>query len=139
MNSTARSAAGSCPATSPIRSSGSTTCRRKPFSGGSAPGTWRAGSIPRFQFALDWDLFARFHIAGCKVVRVPYFLGCFRVHAEQKTSQDIHTVGANEMSRVRLRFHGPDKDHASMIERHARRIRLRGALSARLMAAGIRW
>ena len=99
-----------------------------------------AGGIdPSFQFALDWDLLARFHIAGCKVVRVPYFLGCFRVHAEQKTSQDIHTVGANEMSRVRLRFHGPDKDHASMIERHARRIRLRGALSARLMAAGIRW
>jgi hypothetical protein len=74
---------------------------------------------PEFQFALDWDLLARFHIAGCKVVRVPYFLGCFRVHAEQKTSQDIHTTGADEMSRVRLRFHGPDKDHAAMIERHA--------------------
>ncbi len=99
-----------------------------------------AGGIdPSFQFALDWDLLARFRQAGCKIVRLPYFLGCFRVHAQQKTSQVIHTTGAQEMTRIRSRFHGPEKDNATNIERHARRIRFRGALTARLHAAGIRW
>jgi len=99
-----------------------------------------AGGIdPSFQFALDWDLLARFQKAGCRIVRLPYFLGCFRVHSQQKTSQVIHTTGADEMARIRLRFHGTDKDNAAMIERHARRIRFRGALAARLQACGIRW
>jgi len=99
-----------------------------------------AGGIdPSFQFALDWDLLARFRQAGCRIVRLPYFLGCFRVHAQQKTSQVIHTTGAQEMSRIRSRFHGPERDNAANIERHARRIRFRGALTARLHAAGIRW
>jgi hypothetical protein len=99
-----------------------------------------AGGIdPSFQFALDWDLLARFHKAGCRIVRLPYFLGCFRVHAQQKTSQAIHTTGADEMARIRLRFHGTEKDNAAMIESHARRIRFRGALTARLKACGIRW
>jgi len=98
-----------------------------------------AGGIdPSFQFALDWDLLARFHQAGCTIVRLPYFLGCFRVHLQQKTSQVIHTTGASEMARIRQRFHGKDKDDPAMIEKHARRIRHRGALSARLMALGIR-
>jgi glycosyltransferase involved in cell wall biosynthesis len=99
-----------------------------------------AGGIdPTFQFALDWDLLARFQQAGCKIVRLPYFLGCFRVHSQQKTSQVIHTTGADEMARIRLRFHGSEKDDAAMIEQHARRIRFRGAVTARLQAAGIRW
>jgi glycosyltransferase involved in cell wall biosynthesis len=99
-----------------------------------------AGGIdPSFQFALDWDLLARFRQADCRIVRLPYFLGCFRVHAQQKTSQVIHTTGAQEMSLIRSRFHGPEKDNAANIERHARRIRFRGALAARLQAAGIRW
>jgi ADP-heptose:LPS heptosyltransferase len=99
-----------------------------------------AGGIdPTFQFALDWDLLARFHKAGCRIVRIPYFLGCFRVHPQQKTSQVIHTTGAEEMARIRLRFHGSEKDDAAMIERHARRIRFRGALAARRQAMGLRW
>jgi ADP-heptose:LPS heptosyltransferase/GT2 family glycosyltransferase len=99
-----------------------------------------AGGIdPTFQFALDWDLLARFRQAGCRIVRLPYFLGCFRVHAHQKTSQVIHTTGAQEMSRIRSRFHGPENDSAANIERHARRLRFRGGLTARLHAAGIRW
>jgi ADP-heptose:LPS heptosyltransferase/GT2 family glycosyltransferase len=97
------------------------------------------GIDPSFQFALDWDLLARFHKAGLKIVRVPYFLGCFRIHAQQKTSQAIHTTGADEMARIRTRFHGSAKDNPAEIERHARRIRFRGALSARLLAAGVRW
>src|SRR5262249_36979350 len=37
-----------------------------------------------FQFALDWDLLIRFRDAGARFVRLPRFLGGFRVHAQQK-------------------------------------------------------
>ena len=97
------------------------------------------GIDPSFQFALDWDLLARFQQAGCKLVRVPYFLGAFRVHAEQKTSQAIHTVGADEMARIRTRFHGPRQDDWTTIDAFARRTRFRGAIVARLLALGMRW
>ncbi len=99
-----------------------------------------AGGIdPTFQFALDWDLLARFQQAGCRLVRVPYFLGAFRVHPEQKTSQAIHTTGADEMRRIRTRFHGERQDDFATIDRHARHTRFWGAITARLLALGIRW
>jgi ADP-heptose:LPS heptosyltransferase/GT2 family glycosyltransferase len=99
-----------------------------------------AGGIdPSFHFALDWDLLARFQQAGCHIVRVPYFLGAFRVHAEQKTSQAIHTTGADEMRRIRTRFHGEKQDDFETINRHAREARFWGAITARLHAVGIRW
>jgi glycosyltransferase involved in cell wall biosynthesis len=98
------------------------------------------GLDPSFQFALDWDLLARFTQAGLRAVRLPYFLGCFRVHHEQKTSQHIHSTGAEEMARVRTRFHGPERQSdMEMINTWARRIRFRGAITARLHALGIRW
>ena len=99
-----------------------------------------AGGIdPSFQFALDWDLLARFQTAGCRIVRVPYFLGCFRLHAGQKTHHAIHTTGAEEMARVRRRFHpGREQDFAT-IDAYARKTRFRGALTARLVGAGLRW
>lgn len=100
----------------------------------------RVGGIdPSFQFALDWDLLARFHQAGCKTVRVPYFLGAFRVHSEQKTTQVIHTTGADEMRRIRTRFHGEKQDDPESIDYHAKRSRFRGAITARLHDLGIRW
>jgi ADP-heptose:LPS heptosyltransferase/glycosyltransferase involved in cell wall biosynthesis len=100
----------------------------------------KAGGIdPSFQFALDWDLLARFHRAGCLIKRVPYFLGCFRVHAEQKTSQAIHTTGAEEMTRIRTRFHGEKQNDGDTINRYARSTRFRGAITARLQAIGLRW
>ncbi|MGH7955497.1 MAG: glycosyltransferase [Opitutaceae bacterium] len=98
-----------------------------------------AGGIdPSYQFALDWDLLARFQQAGCRMVRVPYFIGAFRLHAEQKTSQAIHTTGAEEMRRIRTRFHGERQDDFETINRHARQARFRGALTARLHEVGIR-
>ncbi len=100
----------------------------------------RAGGIdPSFQFALDWDLLARFQQAGCRLVRLPYFLGAFRVHAEQKTSQAIHTTGADEMRRIRTRFHGERQDDFETINRHARHARFWGAITARLFGLGLRW
>lgn len=100
----------------------------------------RAGGLdPAFQFALDWDLLARFTQAGLRIVRLPRFLGCFRVHEAQKTHQHIHSTGAEEMARVRRSFHGPDKaDDMLMVEAWARRTRLRGAVTARLLSWGIR-
>jgi hypothetical protein len=97
------------------------------------------GIDPSFQFALDWDLLARFQQAGCQIKRVPYFLGAFRVHSEQKTSQAIHTVGAAEMRRIRARFHGERSDEHELIEQHARDARFWGAVTSRLHGVGIRW
>jgi glycosyltransferase involved in cell wall biosynthesis len=54
-----------------------------------------------FQFALDWELLLRFRNSGARMVRVPYFLACFRVHEEQKTSSQIREVGKPEMLKIR--------------------------------------
>lgn len=73
---------------------------------------WRArcyqeigGLDETFQFALDWDLLSRFEQACFTIRRLPYFLGCFRVHPEQKTSAKILSVGEQEMQRIRRRIH----------------------------------
>lgn len=95
------------------------------------------GLDPTFQFALDWDLLARFQQAGARIVRLPYFLGCFRLHSEQKTSAHIHTTGHEEMTRIRTRIHGPNPD-PSRIEHYARKARFQAALHARLHQLGVR-
>ena len=59
-----------------------------------------------FQFAMDWDLLLRLRESGARFARVPRFLGAFRVHASQKTSDRLETVGAMEMARLRERVHG---------------------------------
>jgi glycosyltransferase involved in cell wall biosynthesis len=58
-----------------------------------------------FGYALDWDLLLRFRDAGARMVRLPRFLGAFRVHREQRTSAD-RTRGLEEMSRLRERVWG---------------------------------
>lgn len=59
------------------------------------------GIDPSFRFALDWDLFVRFQRAGAKMVRLPYFMGGFRVHPDQKNAVTLHTDGYPEMKRIR--------------------------------------
>lgn len=59
-----------------------------------------------FQFAMDWDLLLRFREAGACIVRLPYFMGLFRVHAAQKTSGLINDIGFVEMQRLRSRVLG---------------------------------
>jgi glycosyltransferase involved in cell wall biosynthesis len=59
-----------------------------------------------FKFALDWDLILRFRAAGAKFVRLPRFLGAFRVHTQSKTSADLASTGEPEMERLRERCHG---------------------------------
>lgn len=96
------------------------------------------GIDPSFQFALDWDLIARFQHAGARIVRVPYFLGAFRVHVEQKTSAAIHTTGHQEMDRIRSRIHGSTPS-AAKLEQVARSTRLASGITARLFTLGLRF
>lgn len=42
-----------------------------------------------FSFAMDWDLLIRFRDAGACFAHIPFFLGGFRVHKNQKTSSEI--------------------------------------------------
>jgi glycosyltransferase involved in cell wall biosynthesis len=60
----------------------------------------------RFQFAMDWDLLLRFRDAGAKMVRLPSFMGLFRVHERQKTCAEINSTGFDEMQRLRTRAIG---------------------------------
>jgi hypothetical protein len=55
---------------------------------------------------MDWDLLLRFRDAGARFARLPRFLGAFRVHARQKTSQSMVSRGVEEMARLRRRCHG---------------------------------
>jgi len=67
----------------------------------------KAGGVDAsFRFAMDWDLLLRFQTAGAKIVRVPYFLACFRVHSAQKTTAQMHSVGQAEINRLRERTFG---------------------------------
>ncbi len=58
-----------------------------------------------FRFAMDWDLLLRFRAAGARFVRLPRFLGAFRIHPQQKT-QTLVDAGLEEMARLRTRCHG---------------------------------
>jgi carbamoyltransferase len=64
-----------------------------------------------FHFALDWDLLLRFLDAGARFVRLPRFLGAFRLHSEQKTSRQMFDLGVPEMDRLCRRSHGRPVPH----------------------------
>ena len=72
-----------------------------------------------FRFALDWDLLLRFRDAGAKIVRVPQFLGAFRVHPAQKTSAQVEELGEAEMARLRSRVLGREPERSEIL--HAMR------------------
>ncbi len=59
-----------------------------------------------FRFAMDWDLLLRFQAAGAKMVRLPRFLGAFRLHTSSKTMNVVTSNGVEEMGRLRQRVHG---------------------------------
>jgi glycosyltransferase involved in cell wall biosynthesis len=69
-----------------------------------------------FHFALDWDFILRAQASGFRFKRLPRFLGCFRVHDEQKTTAMME-VGHNKQRQLR-RIHlgrdptGPEVDRA---------------------------
>ena len=59
-----------------------------------------------FEFALDWDLILRFKKAKANFLHIPYFLGGFRAHNEQKSNVLIDDIGKKEMGRLRKRSLG---------------------------------
>lgn len=59
-----------------------------------------------FRFALDWDLLLRFRAEGANFLRIPRFIGGFRIHDQQKTSAQIDSLGEEEMLRLRTRSMG---------------------------------
>ncbi|MFZ2161789.1 MAG: glycosyltransferase family 2 protein [Sideroxyarcus sp.] len=59
-----------------------------------------------FRFAMDWNMLVRFRDAGACFVRLPRFLGGFRVHPRQKTSTEISDIGFQEMDRIRRQILG---------------------------------
>ncbi|MDM8515108.1 glycosyltransferase [Desulfobacterales bacterium HSG16] len=98
----------------------------------------KAGNLidESFKFAMDWDLILRFREAGAKFVRVPRFLGAFRVHPHQKTSGEIEDLGTREMNRLRKRCHGRDVNDAQ-IQQAIRPYLVRHILFHKLYRAGL--
>lgn len=60
-----------------------------------------------YQFALDWEFILRAQAAGFKFRRLPKFLGCFRIHRQQKSITMI-PVHDREVSQLRIQYHGRD-------------------------------
>jgi glycosyltransferase involved in cell wall biosynthesis len=90
---------------------------------------------PAFRFAIDWDFILRAAAAGCRFARIPYFLGCFRVHTAQKTRL-LAGAGRKEADLLRQRQFGrpvPEQE----LSRGVRRYMLRQSLWQRLHAAGL--
>ena len=91
-----------------------------------------------FKFAMDWDFLLRLAESGFKIKRLPYFLGCFRVHEKQKTKTQINTIGEEEIQRLRLRTLGrpiTDREKTQNLDRE----QMQSALIAWLFRRGIRW
>jgi glycosyltransferase involved in cell wall biosynthesis len=84
----------------------------------------KAGGLsPDFHFAMDWDLLLRFQQSGCHFQRLPYFMGCFRLHEEQKTQVALHSIGEEEMTRLRKRSLGSRFTPAAFEPRFWRQVR----------------
>jgi glycosyltransferase involved in cell wall biosynthesis len=89
-----------------------------------------------FQFALDWDLILRFRDVGARFVRLPRFLGGFRLHPGQKTASQIAHLGLPEMNRLRERCHGRRVSYAE-VSYHIARYLFRHVLCHRLYLLGL--
>jgi glycosyltransferase involved in cell wall biosynthesis len=68
---------------------------------------WRRSAMERvggidssFNFAMDYDLFARMMIQGFRFHRLNSFLAVFREHDSSKTTRLMDTVGTSEVERV---------------------------------------
>ena len=59
------------------------------------------GLDENFQFALDWAFLINLEQNDNKIKRLPEFLGCFRMHSNQKTNLHINTTGLMEMHLLR--------------------------------------
>ncbi|CAI8864551.1 glycosyltransferase family 2 protein [Pseudomonas chlororaphis] len=55
-------------------------------------------------FALDWDMLLCFVKNNAHFRHVPCFLGAFRIHSDQKTTNQYEQVGRAEMMKIRARY-----------------------------------
>jgi GT2 family glycosyltransferase len=81
------------------------------------------GFDEKYHYALDWDFILRAHAKGMRFLRLPRFLGCFRVHEMQKTS-DNFSVGQAEtgsLRRIHLGFEPNDRTVARATAGYLRR------------------
>ncbi len=69
-----------------------------------------------FAYALDWDLLLRFREVGAVMVRLPRFLGAFRVHPAQKSTAD-RGVGLAECNSLLERVHGRPVPYSEVCRR----------------------
>jgi glycosyltransferase involved in cell wall biosynthesis len=85
-------------------------------------------------YTMDWDLLLRFVDCGANIVRLPRFLGAFRVHAAQKTGTPLAEEEANT-----IRCEALEVEAITAAEIHAatRRYRLQHALLNRLYRLGV--
>ncbi len=95
------------------------------------------GIDPSFQFALDWDLLLRFQKAGARMVRLPYFMGAFRIHTEQKNAVTIRTDGYREMNLLRRRELG-DEFNRGGLARRVNKAQFKALLLTWMLRFGIR-
>lgn len=89
-----------------------------------------------YKFAIDWELLLRFQDAGAKMVRLPRFLGAFRVHDRQKTSAQLAGIGQEEMRHLRRRCHGRSVSHLE-IGQHIGPYLVKSIVYHKLYRAGI--
>lgn len=68
-----------------------------------------------FCFAMDWDFLLRLSEKHVLIRHVPEFLGFFRVHKAQKTSDQISSIGRQEMEVIRRRELGYNPSRWRMI------------------------
>ena len=89
-----------------------------------------------FHFALDWELLLRFQASGATFVRLPRFIGAFRIHEDQKTLSRMADLGRTEMQRLREHEHGRRVGPAE-IRRRIRGYLLRHIVHHKLYRLGV--
>lgn len=106
---------------------------------------WRASAWAKvggldesFQFALDWSFLLKLEKAGCKIKRLPRFLGAFRVHNSQKTHLNIDSIGIKEMDALRPMREMPLLEAAKHIRNAVIRETRKSAMIYQLWRLGIR-
>ncbi len=84
-------------------------------------------------YAMDWDLLLRFVRAGVRLVRLPRFLGGFRVHDESKTFAATR-IALEEAAKLRQRWGDGDLTSDEMEQRLRPFFRHQKALHIRQLA-----
>jgi GT2 family glycosyltransferase len=66
-----------------------------------------------FSFAIDWDLLLRLRESGARMVRLPRYLGAFRVHGAQKTAREMSAcLAESDLLRRRVLGRAMSEDEA---------------------------